>query len=69
MNKFLNRIMVLVFGKSSKDGFYDSSKKGERKPYRFSSVFPNEESLENFLEQSDDKNPGTLQSNPNDAAG
>ncbi len=56
MNRFLNFVMVLVFGKESLGGFYKAEpKKKMKKVYRYSSVFPNEESLEKFLNQQLDK--------------
>ena len=52
MNRFLNFVMLLVFGKESLEGIYESETKEKiKKTYRYSSVFPNEESLEKFLSQ------------------
>lgn len=41
--------MFIVFGKDSLNGFYKPDEKPINKSFKFSSVFPNEEALEEFL--------------------
>lgn len=55
MKKFVNLCMVILFGKNSLDGYYKQEKvEIKSKNYIFASVFPNEESMEKFLEHQSD---------------
>lgn len=51
MKNIVNFIMVILFGKDSLNGFYKPDDKPINKSYKFSSVFPNEEALEEFLNE------------------
>lgn len=45
MQKFLDFIYVLIFGRRTLDGFVNNKIDGEKCKYIFVSVFPNEEIL------------------------
>ncbi len=47
MQKFLDFIYVLIFGRRTLDGFVNNKIDGEKCKYIFDSVFPNEEILNN----------------------
>ncbi len=51
MKKLLDFIMFILFGKDSLNGYCKPSETTKKKTFTFSSVFPNEEALEEFLNE------------------